>query len=132
MIREVPPDAGFIPGPIDGYTYLMFAFLLVAIIAIFSIVIWILGMPGKIAIERRHPHAETVKLMGWAGALAVVPWIHAFIWAYHDSLTIDVRRFPDAEKKAIDEEIAKLSPDDKPKKAEVERPTILPDPAPEA
>jgi len=41
----------------------------------------------------------------WAGALAVVPWIHAFIWAYHDSLTIDVRRFPDAEKKAIDEEL---------------------------
>ena len=132
MIREIAPDAGFIPGPIDGYTYLMFAFLLVAIIAFFSIIIWFLGLPGKIAIQRRHPHAETVKLMGWAGALAVVPWIHAFIWAYHDSMTVDIRRFPDAEKKAIDEEIAKLAPDDRPTRVEIDRPAPLPSPAPEA
>lgn len=128
MIREVPPDAGFIPGPIDLYTYLMFAFLLVAIVALFSIVIWVLGLPGKIAIQRRHPHAETVKLMGWAGALAVVPWIHAFIWAYRDSLTIDIRRFPDEERKAIDEEIGRLTADGKPAKVEVDRPAPLPVP----
>ena len=132
MIRDVSPDAGFIPGPIDIYTYLMFAFLLVAIIAFFSIIIWFLGLPGKIAIERRHPHAETVKLMGWAGALAVVPWIHAFIWAYHDSMTIDIRRFPDAEKKAIDEEIAKLTQEDNAKTVEVDRPAPLPSPTPDA
>ncbi len=132
MIRELPPDAGLIPGPIDGYTYLMFAFLLVAVIAFFSIIIWILGLPGKIAIQRRHPHAETVKIMGWAGALAVIPWIHAFIWAFHDSLTIDIRRFPDAEKKAIDEEIARLTADGTPARVEVDRPTTVRGRAPEA
>ncbi len=133
MIRDVPADAPFIPGPIDIYTYLMFGFLVLAVVAFFSIIIWVLGLPGKIAIERRHPHAETVKLMGWAGALAVVPWIHAFIWAYHDSMTIDIRRFPDAEKKAIDEEIAKLAPESKPKTVEVDRPPPpLPTPTAEA
>ncbi len=131
MIRQVPPDAALIPWPLDVYTYLMFAFLLVAIITFFAIVIWFLGLPGKIAIERRHPHAETVKIMGWAGGLAVVPWIHAFIWAFHDSLTIDIRRFPKEEEKAIDEEIARLTGRGGGAKVEVDRPTTLPDRNPE-
>lgn len=135
MIREIPADAGLLTGSLDKYDYMAFVFLLVAIVAIFSLILWILGLPGKIAIQRRHPHAETVKIMGWAGGLAVIPWIHAFIWAFHDSLTIDIRRFPKAEAKAIDEEIAKLSADDKkkkPAKVEVDKPTRLPGPAPEA
>lgn len=130
MIRQVPPDATLIPGPLDGYTYLTFAFLLVAVVTLFAILIWILGLPGKIAVQRRHPHAETVKIMGWAGALAVVPWIHAFIWAFHDSLTIDIRRFPKDEEKAIDEEIARLTGGGE-SKVEVDRPTTLPDRNPE-
>ena len=56
MIRHVPPDAGLVPGPIDGYTYLMFVFLLVAVVTFFSIAIWFLGLPGKIAIQRRSIH----------------------------------------------------------------------------
>jgi Protein of unknown function (DUF3302) len=111
MIRQVPADTSLISSAFDTYDYLAFIFLLVAIVAIFSLIIWVLGLPGKIAIQRRHPHAEEVKLMGWAGALAVVPWIHAFLWAYHDSLTIDIRRFPKDEEKAVDAEIARLSGD---------------------
>ncbi|MEM6848709.1 MAG: DUF3302 domain-containing protein [Pseudomonadota bacterium] len=107
MIREVPADARLLPA-LDYYDFLMVIFVVVALIILFSAVIWLLGLPGRIAIQRRHPHANSVRLMGWAGALAVIPWIHAFIWAYHDSLTIDVRRFPDAEKDAIDAEIAAL------------------------
>ena len=107
MIRDVPADARILPG-LDYYDLLMAIFVVVALVILFSAVIWLLGLPGRIAIQRRHPHANSVRLMGWAGALAVIPWIHAFIWAYHDSLTIDVRRFPDAEKDAIDAEIASL------------------------
>ena len=70
MIRQVPADTSLISSAFDTYDYLAFIFLLVAIVAIFSLIIWVLGLPGKIAIQRRHPHAETVKLMGWAGALA--------------------------------------------------------------
>jgi len=131
MIRDVDLDAGLISGPLDIYTYLMILFALVAVIAFFSIIIWVLGLPGRVAIKHRHPHAETVKLMGWAGALAVVPWIHAFIWAYHDSLTIDIRRFPDDEEKAIDEEIARLTASEKKKKVEVVQPSLLSDPSPQ-
>ncbi|MCB1487662.1 MAG: DUF3302 domain-containing protein [Bauldia sp.] len=131
MIRQVPADTSLISNAFDTYDYLAFAFLLIAIIAVFSMIIWILGLPGKIAIQRRHPHAITVKLMGWAGALAVIPWIHAFIWAYHDSMTVDIRRFPEEEKDAIDREIAELTKDDKKsKKVEIDRPTRLPDPTP--
>lgn len=85
---------GLITGPLDGYDYLTFLFILVAIIAFFYLFVLIGGLPGKIAERRKHPHAESVKLMGWIGMFAVFPWIHAFIWAYHDSLTIDVRKFP--------------------------------------
>ncbi|MCP4384807.1 MAG: DUF3302 domain-containing protein [Hyphomicrobiales bacterium] len=118
------------PGQLDTFDYLAFLFLLIAIVAIVALVLWFLALPGKIAVQRRHPHAETVRLMGYAGALAVIPWIHAFIWAYHDSLTVDIRRFPKEEEKAIDDEIAEITGDDKkPAKAEIDKPTRLPDPA---
>ena len=32
-------------------------------------VVWLAGLPGRIAIARKHPDAEAVKLMGWAGLL---------------------------------------------------------------
>ncbi|MGR3781803.1 MAG: DUF3302 domain-containing protein [Albimonas sp.] len=109
MNREPPPaGAGLLPGNLDSYDYLTVLVVVVALVAIFAVVLWVLGLPGRIAIQRGHPHATSVNLMGWAGALAVIPWIHAFMWAYHDSLTVDIRRFPDEERKAIEEEIAHL------------------------
>ncbi|MGI9401877.1 MAG: DUF3302 domain-containing protein [Rhizobiaceae bacterium] len=86
-----------ISGPLDFYDYLTFLFLLVAVVAFFTLFIGILGLPGKIVERRRHPHAESVKIMGWAGFLAIIPWIHALIWAFHDSLTIDIRKFPETD-----------------------------------
>ena len=50
--------------------------------------------------------------MGWIGFLAVVPWIHAFIWALHDGITVDVRRGPKAQEKHIDEVIRKMKGED--------------------
>jgi hypothetical protein len=84
------------------------------IVAGFAIILWILALPGKIALSRNHPHAETVKIMGWAGALPVFPWIHAFIWAFHDSVTVDIRRFPKEEQEAIQKEITRLKGEDAP------------------
>jgi hypothetical protein len=65
----------------------------------------VLGLPGKIAIARKHPDADAVNLMGWVGFLAVVPWIQALIWAFKPTDVIDIRRFPRQEQAAIDEEI---------------------------
>ncbi len=83
-----------VTGPLDGYDYVTFLFLLLAIVAGFYLLVQIGGLPGKLAERRNHPHAESVKIVGWIGLFTVFPWIHALIWAYHDSLTIDVRKFP--------------------------------------
>ena len=58
--------------------------------AFLAFVIFFLGLPGRIAIARNHPEADAVNAMGWAGFLAVVPWIQAFIWAFKP--TEDERR----------------------------------------
>ncbi len=76
---------------LDAYDYLTFAALIALLIAFFSLAMFILGLPGSIARRRNHPHAEAVNLMGWVGFLAVVPWVHALIWAYHDGVTVDIR-----------------------------------------
>jgi len=51
---------------------------------------------------------EAVKIMGYAGFLAVVPWIQAFIWAFKPTDVVDIRRFPAEEAQATEEEIARL------------------------
>lgn len=69
---------------------------------------WLLGLPGRIAVARNHPEAEAVYAMGWTGFLAVVPWIQAFTWAFKPTDVIDIRRFPDEEREAIKEDLARL------------------------
>lgn len=79
---------------LDTYDYLTFLLLLLLAIAFFYVMVTLGGLPGKLAEKRNHPHAESVKLGGWIGLFTVFPWIHALIWAYHDSLTIDIRKAP--------------------------------------
>lgn len=79
---------------LDGYDYATFLILLLVVIAFFYAMVTLGGLPGKLAEKRKHPHADSVKLGGWIGLFTVFPWIHALIWAYHDSLTIDVRKLP--------------------------------------
>jgi hypothetical protein len=39
---------------------------------------WLAGLPGRIAIARKHPEAEAVKLLGWADLLPTIyPWVQA-------------------------------------------------------
>ena len=91
--------------PLDFWDYLTFAVLMILGIAFLIVLVFILGLPGRIAIARKHPDAEAVKIMGWAGFLAVVPWVQAFIWAFKPTQIIDIRRYPKAEAAAVDEEI---------------------------
>ena len=94
--------------PLTNYDYLTFLAILLIMAALSAFVIFLMGLPGRIALQRNHPHAESVKIMGYMGFLAVVPWVHAFMWAFHDSMTVDVRRFPEDERKALRNEIEKL------------------------
>jgi hypothetical protein len=99
---QASAPTGLITGPLDGYDYLTFVVVIIAVVAGFYIIIQIGGLPGKLAERRHHPHAETVKILGWAGLFTALPWIHALIWAFHDSLTIDIRKIPEREQEAID------------------------------
>ncbi len=94
---------------LDFWDYATFAAMLLALIAVTVVLLWVAGLPGRIAIARKHPDAEAVKLLGWAGFLPVVPWIQAFVWAFKPTNVIDIRRFPREETKAIDKDIARLS-----------------------
>ncbi|MCB1687411.1 MAG: DUF3302 domain-containing protein [Halioglobus sp.] len=106
---------------LDMWDYVTIVTLLILITAGITALVLIAGLPGKIAIARNHPDAEAVKMMGWSGFLAVVPWIQAFIWAFKPTDIIDIRRFPAEERESIAREIARLrgeeppaAPDSKP------------------
>ncbi len=58
-------------------------------------------LPVQIAIARNHPDAGAVKVMGWAGFLAVVPWIPAFIRAFEPTDIVEIRRFPADDRAAL-------------------------------
>ena len=91
---------------LDFWDYATFATAALAGVAGVLIYIWIAGLPGRIALARNHPEAEAVKIMGWAGLLpTVLPWIQAFIWAFKPTDIVDIRRFPNAEAKALEEDL---------------------------
>jgi hypothetical protein len=90
----------------DYITFITFALTGAALILIY---IWIAGLPGRIAIARKHPEAEAVNLLGWAGLLPTIyPWVQALIWAFKPTDVVDIRRFPREEARAIEEDIARL------------------------
>jgi hypothetical protein len=90
---------------LDFWDYATFATAALAGAAGVLTYIWIAGLPGRIALARKHPEAEAVKIMGWAGLLpTVLPWIQAFIWAFKPTDIVDIRRFPKEEAQALDEE----------------------------
>jgi hypothetical protein len=94
---------------LDFWDYATFVTAALAGGACMLIYIWIAGLPGRIALARKHPDAEAVKVMGWAGLLpTVLPWIQAFIWAFKPTDVVDIRRFPRDEANAIDAETARL------------------------
>ena len=94
---------------LDFWDYLTFLTLFLVVVAGVAFRVWLAGLPGRIAIARKHPDAEAVKLLGWAGLLPTIyPWVQAFIWAFKPTEIVDVRRFPREEARAIDENIARL------------------------
>ncbi len=94
---------------LDIWDYLTFVTIFLLVVSGVVTYVWLAGLPGRIAIARKHPEAEAVKLLGWAGLLPTIyPWVQAFIWAFKPTEIIDIRRSPREEAKAIDEDIARL------------------------
>lgn len=91
------------------WDYITFLAILFIVLGFLGVIVFLLGLPGRIAIARNHPDAEAINLMGWVGFLAVVPWIQAFIWAFKPADVVDIRRFPEEERRATEAMIARMS-----------------------
>jgi hypothetical protein len=93
---------------LDIWDYLTFLVLLALVAAFLAVAMFVLGLPGRIAMARNHPDADAINIMGWLGFLAVVPWMQAFMWAFKPTNVVDIRYFPKQEQENIDEMIAKM------------------------
>ena len=94
---------------LDAWDYATFASMAIVGAAFIVLLYLILGLPGRIAVARRHPDAEAVNMMGWLGFIAIVPWVQAFIWALKPTNVIDIRNLPRETRRSTDEEIARLT-----------------------
>ena len=110
---------------LDFWDYATFAVFALAGAAAVGCLLWLAGLPGRIAIKRNHPEAEAVQWMGYAGLLPTIyPWVQAFIWAFKPTDVIDIRRFPEAEAEAIEIETARLRGEPAPNKAAAVTPPV--------
>jgi hypothetical protein len=91
------------------WDWITLACLAVSVLGFMIFLVWLLGLPGRIAVARNHPDADAVYTMGWVGFLAIVPWIQALIWAFKPTDKVDIRRFPDEERIAEREELRRLA-----------------------
>jgi hypothetical protein len=66
-------DGGYMLAHLDFWDYLTFTSLFIVGVACGGAALLVLGLPGKIAIARKHPDADAVNLMGWVGFLVIVP-----------------------------------------------------------
>ena len=111
---------------LDVWDLLTFAVILALVAAFLVVAVFILGLPGRIAIARKHPDADAINTMGWLGFLAVVPWMQAFMWAFKPTDVVDIRYFPKQEQQNISEEIARLKGKAVPeKKVEPDEPALI-------
>ena len=94
---------------LDFWDYATFLTLFLCVLAVGAIWLFLAGLPGRIAIARKHPEAEAVKYLGYAGLLPTVyPWMQALIWAFKPTDIVDIRRLPAEEALETDKEIARL------------------------
>jgi hypothetical protein len=94
---------------LDLWDYLTFLTLALCVVALGIIWLFLAGLPGRIAIARKHPEAEAVKYLGYAGLLPTVyPWMQALIWAFKPTDKVDIRRLPREEAIEEERELARL------------------------
>jgi hypothetical protein len=55
---------------LDLWDYLTFLTLMLCVVALIATWLFLAGLPGRIALARKHPEAEAVKYLGYAGLSA--------------------------------------------------------------
>ena len=83
-----------------------FLTILVIVIGFLVLAVFILGLPGRIAIARKHPETDAVNLIGWVGFMAIVPRIQAPIWAFKPTDVVDIRHLPENTARDTDDMMA--------------------------
>lgn len=64
-------------------SYVGFAILVLLMLLLIWIYAKLAALPGQTAIERGHPQAEAINVLGWIGLLlGVAPWLVALVWSY--------------------------------------------------
>ena len=94
---------------LDAWDYATFLACFIVAAGFVGAAVFVLGLPGRIAVARNHPEAEAVNLMGWVGFVAVVPWMRAFIWAFKPTDVVDIRHLPEAVARDTAEQIARVT-----------------------
>ncbi len=57
--------------------------MLVLIGVVIVIVVFLGPLPGRIAKERGHPHADANRVLGWIGVITLgASWLVALVWAH--------------------------------------------------
>jgi hypothetical protein len=60
-----------------------FIILVVLVLIGLWIFVELAKLPGQKAMERSHPQAEAINVLGWVGLLfGGIPWLIALVWAY--------------------------------------------------
>lgn len=70
-------------------SFVGFAILVLLVLIGIWIFVKLAALPGQTAIERGHPQAEAINVLGWVGLpLGVAPWLVALVWAYTKPVTV--------------------------------------------
>jgi len=63
-----------------NYVALFLIFFAVLVIVIGIVVVH--ELPGKVAVKRRHPQVDAIKITSYLGLIVFPLWMFALIWAY--------------------------------------------------
>ena len=75
---------------LDLWDYLTFLVMFIAFGAALAVAVLVLGLPGRIAIARKHPDADAINTMGWLGvpgSCAVDASVHVGFQTYERCTT---------------------------------------------
>ncbi len=69
-------------------TAIAFTILVVLVLLVIGIYMALAKIPGEKALERGHPQAEAINVLGWIGLLlGLAPWVVALVWAHMKTVT---------------------------------------------
>ncbi|QDT69121.1 Inner membrane protein YiaW [Planctomycetes bacterium MalM25] len=79
---HTPPLAYAFESLGPAFSVLSLVVLIVFSLALLYLLFELAGLPGRVAVARKHPRADAVRICGWLGLLTGIGWVIAMVWAY--------------------------------------------------